>query len=292
MEKLKDSSHLIGLTTLLFCLILQTNLSAQCADAAEVATNGKCAFLSWTTPPSPYPPSIDVGGVIYNYNGVSGGVAEYKDPTASGNCSGSNNNYTGNIEIGGIVCTYVGGALTGSAPLPVELVDFRAIQNNESVKLIWITESELNNDGFQIEKSMDGIHWKNIGWENGAGTSNQNNEYSFLDNNMEFGNNFYRLKQIDFDGAFEFSKIISVNIDFKNQSEFSVFPNPANEKISLTNLDLELTEKVSIYNSLGKEVMDLPLDENSVDISNLKDGIYYVVAIIKDQKITKKLMVK
>jgi len=106
---------------------------------------------------------------------------------------------------------YLDFAVTGD-PVPVELKNFNATVNTNSVLLSWATCSESNNYGFTIERKMDENQWKEIGFVQGNGTTSELHDYSFKDENLKPGNYIYQLKQIDFDGQFEFSNSIQINI--------------------------------------------------------------------------------
>ena len=126
----------------------------------------------------------------------------------------------------------VGGA--SDNPLPVELSSFSASIIGSAVKLNWRTETEVNNYGFEIQKSqMSNVksqtEWETIGFVEGYGNSNSPKDYSFTDASVVSGTYSYRLKQIDIDGQFEYSKIIEVNLGAPKKYELAQnFPNPFN----------------------------------------------------------------
>ena len=93
--------------------------------------------------------------------------------------------------------------------LPVELVHFSGEQTKRGVALKWITASEINNAGFEIQRSDNGTDWPKIGHVNGNGDSNELLHYSYLDKAPAYGLNYYQFKQNDFDGAFEYSDVLS-----------------------------------------------------------------------------------
>lgn len=95
-------------------------------------------------------------------------------------------------------------------PLPIELLSFSAECSNQKIIISWITASEINNHFFTIERSAEGVNFQNIGTIAGAGNSNQNPYYTFEDSEPLEGISYYRLKQTDFDGKFEYSKVIAV----------------------------------------------------------------------------------
>lgn len=111
--------------------------------------------------------------------------------------------------------------------LPVELVNFKAIiQNDDEVLLLWSTASEKDNLGYDIERSADNRNWSSLGFMPGSGTSTDRHEYSFRDEKPLAGVNYYRLKQTDIDGTFQFTPIVVA--DIRGSSQFDIFPNPSN----------------------------------------------------------------
>lgn len=175
------------------------------------------------------------------------------------------------------------------APLPVELSEFSASSMGSSVQLKWRTETEVNNYGFEVERkiysstSMAATNWEKIGFLIGNGNSNSPKYYVFEDRDINTGKYFYRLKQIDNDGKFEYSKVIEVKIGTKNQYNLSQnYPNPFNPITSITySLAKAGNIKLIVYNLLGQEIKIL---ENGYkepgtytldfDASQLESGIY------------------
>lgn len=112
--------------------------------------------------------------------------------------------------------------------LPVELTRFEVEKNARSVQLKWQTATETNNMGFEIEKSSNGQHWENIGFVKGQGSTQVVFDYTFEDQSPYVGWNYYRLKQIDFDGKYEYTEIQSLQFDGPTPLDgIHVFPNPA-----------------------------------------------------------------
>ena len=159
------------------------------------------------------------------------------------------------------------------ALLPVELLDFTGAIQNEAVYLQWQTAQELNNAGFEIEKSMDNRTWESIDYVEGQGTDFDLNEYVSKDENPVVGTNYYRLKQLDFDGQFEYSKVIAV--DFKTTStNVTIFPNPATDFLIIKNLsDSEELLEVSIFNVMGQP-MTIDYSNQQIDVARLPKGFY------------------
>jgi hypothetical protein len=170
-----------------------------------------------------------------------------------------------------------------SGIIPVELVSFTSSIINNSVNLNWITATELNNSGFEIEKSIDNVNWNKLGFVNGNGTSTEVHNYTFSDQNPFIGTSFYRLKQIDFDGTTEYSNIVEVV--YGAVSEFALeqnYPNPFNPS---TKINYSIKEKsnveLKIFDLLGGEVATLVNEEKSpgnyevfFDASKLSSGVY------------------
>ncbi len=183
----------------------------------------------------------------------------------------------------------VNGTLSGAGtwsngPLPVELISFTGAFRNNKVTLIWNTATEVSNYGFAIESKCAGREWVEIGFLRGNGNSNSPKSYSFTDANPEVGQIMYRLKQIDFDGVFEYSSVIEV--DIPAPSNFLVrqnFPNPFNPTTTIT---YELPEAewvtVKVFDIPGNEIVTLKAGYEragyhwlNFDGSNLPSGIYF-----------------
>ncbi len=140
------------------------------------------------------------------------------------------------------------------SPLPVELISFTGKKVDDLNELTWTTASEENNAGFEIEKSEDGVNWEIIGWVEGRGTSNELNEYIFLDRLPFLGDNYYRLKQVDVDGQFEYSKNINIrNVNEIVTIDISPNPSPGIVKVAVTNRSREKIQ-VTIFDSVGNVV--------------------------------------
>ena len=151
--------------------------------------------------------------------------------------------------------------------LPIEMSFFEAKTiGAESVQLIWQTISEINNLGFHIEHSTNGENWEKIVFISGSGTTNNLQEYIYIDQNPIDGVNYYRLKQEDFDGHVEYSNIISITI--QKEIGISIYPNPTNGKLYFSN-NADTSLKLQLVNCNGKIVMDQLIDNQSIDISEL-----------------------
>lgn len=187
-------------------------------------------------------------------------------------------------------------------PLPVELTSFTASAITGGVQLNWETATELNNHGFEVQRRIisgdDQGQWAAIGFVNGHGTTTQSQQYSYIDrfNSIDATSIAYRLKQMDFGGAFEYSdEVLVENFIPQNYALLQNFPNPFNPSTTI-NYQLPEDDFVSlrVYNSLGQEVAELvngvvSAGTHSVDFdaSSLSSGIYYYTLRVGDNKFVK-----
>jgi len=158
--------------------------------------------------------------------------------------------------------TYSGGGTINGGPVPVELISFAANITNKKVTLNWQTATEINNTGFEIEKSTDKTTFNKIGFVAGSGTTTEKQNYSFADelNSGFIGKIQYRLKQIDFDGTYKYLNAIEVDVDFtpKEFALFQNYPNPFNPA-TIISYQIPVSGKVSlrVFDMLGREVVTL-----------------------------------
>ncbi len=158
-------------------------------------------------------------------------------------------------------------------PLPIELVYFDAVLESDGVHLSWETASEVNNDFFTLEKSIDGTNWDIFETVKGAGNSSSSTLYHRLDREPYYGLSYYRLKQTDFDGKFEYFGPNSII----NEPNFVIYPNPANEMVNIVT-ELE-NLPLKILNSMGEEIrVSIVIEHGKLmfSTSELANGIYYV----------------
>ena len=205
------------------------------------------------TIPASISSSVVVGSIDVNLTGLS--------------------NSSNNVEVG------------ACASLPVELTRFEAKFKGREVKLIWETDTESNNAGFEILRSTDGRRFTGVGWAIGFGNSEIPRSYTFIDKGMALGQTYYyRLKQIDFDGQFEYSEIISVNVDSKNHVVGTPFPNPTeNGKFQLELYTAKEGDwSVSLFDITGNLLFrkDQVLEKGNhllqYDFSDFSSGNYFI----------------
>lgn len=168
--------------------------------------------------------------------------------------------------------------------IPVELTSFAGSISGNNVMLNWSTATEVNNSGFQVErKSIDG-NYSSVGFVRGKGTTTEAQEYNFSDNNLAVGKYIYRLKQIDFNGTFEYSPEIEVEIGLPIRFELSQnYPNPFNPATSIKfSLVSDSRVTLKLFDVVGQEVAtlintDLAAGYHSmvIDGSKLSSGVYF-----------------
>ena len=200
---------------------------------------------------------------------------------------------------------------TPVSPLPVELTSFYASIKNKSVNLVWHTATEVNNYGFEVEKTSPrpspyqgeggeaGRGWVKVGFVKGSGNSNSANEYSYTDKTVATGKYIYRLKQIDNDGKYEYSK--EVEVDLGKPTTFALnqnYPNPFNPTTSIE-YSVVGSQYVSlkVFNVLGKEVAVLVNEKQEPGVytvnfssANLSGGVYLYRLQAGDFVQTKKMI--
>jgi len=168
--------------------------------------------------------------------------------------------------------------------IPVEMSAFTSSVSGPTVTLNWSTATEKNNSGFSIERSSVGDNWQAIGFVKGHGTTTERNAYTFTDVPNRNGKIQYRLKQLDFDGSYEYSDVVEVNLSLP--AEFSLrqnYPNPFNPTTQIT-YSLPVAAKVvlKIFNIQGREITTL-VNKNQeagnytmvFDASRLSSGVYF-----------------
>ena len=204
--------------------------------------------------------------------------------------------------------------LSSDGAIPVELTSFSASVAGADVNLNWQTATEMNNYGFEVERKKlseaksvyqrieSEATWKTVDFIKGKGTSTEKNNYTFIDKNLESGKYKYRLKQIDNDGKYEYSKEIEVELDVPN--EFSLeqnYPNPFNPSTQIEySLPKDTRVVLEVFNILGEKVATLINERKSAGHYNvefsgkgLTSGIYiYSIKTDESRALKKMLLLK
>lgn len=167
--------------------------------------------------------------------------------------------------------------------LPVEFLDFITTFENDKVLIYWSTASERNNNKFIVEKSIDHIKWISIDEINGAGNSVQKQEYYAYDNEPNNGVNYYRIKQIDHDGKFDYSFVRTMKIE----NQLMISPNPNKGNFMLYGLNYKRENNIEVFNVYGQKIKELNTinAEIEINLSECDNGIYYL--LINQSKILK-----
>lgn len=204
-------------------------------------------------------------------------ISNIKNITFSGSDVNFELNSGGNASesMGDIIDITFGESALGDQSLPVELTCFKAILKNSKVYLSWKTESEVQNLGFDIERVSSNTEWTKIGFIEGSGNSSTPTTYNFTDSNIdELKNIKYRLKQIDFDGSYEYSPDIEISLEDTPVLDGFIlqnnYPNPFNPSTTITyQIQNEAITTLKIFDVSGREISTL-VNENK------KPGIYKV----------------
>ena len=237
--------------------------------AASYSPNGSITAYSWTQVSGP------AAATIVNANSPT--------PLVSNMVLGSSYAFQLTVtDVAGASGSAITDVTVVSGALPVQFGYFRASQNNGINLLQWSTASEQNSDYFSVERSADGNHFTTIGKTAAAGFSNGTIEYSFSDNQALKANNYYRLRQVDKDGKFIYSKTVLVRNGGKINGAL-VFPNPvqANIAVALDN-DSRGNGKITVYDVAGHSVKQETIAKNAnalntvVNLSTLTPGLYMV----------------
>jgi hypothetical protein len=195
-------------------------------------------------------------------------------------------------------------AAGNGATLPVELLNFDAQFEDGVVKILWTTASETNNDYFTIEKSLDGINFEALTMVPGAGNSNHFISYTAIDKNPLQGTSYYRLKQTDFNGAYEIFEPVVVKNDASGTADsasLTVFPNPSNGQdlsIKLSGFGPNTEVYIVVSDLLGKELYSGKATTNADGFittpieQQLASGTYIVAGFANGTVYNKKIIVR
>ena len=229
----------------------------------------------------------------------AGGEWDHLGGVSSGSPSDANVVSTSTLSFSEKIIT--SGAETATA-LPVELISFEGVAENNEVLLTWETASEVNNDYFDVQRSRDGVEFQSIGRVNGNGNSNAIIKYDFVDKNPYAGFNYYRLKQVDYDGTATDHQVIQVNNDdLKKNLDLVIYPNPSTGRelhLRITSSDSFTPISIQVNGLKGERYLTDLLDPEgnaTIDFSkrmNLKDGLYVVTIHQNGQSRREKLLVR
>jgi PKD repeat protein len=226
-----------------------------------VADTSNCAFVSFTNNMITDTCSFNFINSNFYWDFGDGNTSTLYEPTNTYAASGT---YNVQLVVERLfMCTsdtITQSVTTCSTVLPITLASFTGeCKANNTVLLKWSTASEINNDYFTIERSSDAVTWNVISTVAGAGNSNALLNYQFEDDSPLNGTNYYRLKQTDFNGEFEYFDIVAVENCSNNTGEISIYPNPVINQLNITISSVnDANATVLIYDLLGNIVLEKP----------------------------------
>ena len=160
--------------------------------------------------------------------------------------------------------------------LPIELIYFNGEAKQEGNLLTWRTAAEIDNEGVEIQHSINGVNWEKLTFVQGQGNSSQIREYTYLHYRPQAGIHYYRLKQIDFDQSYTYSTVIAV-LTTQTESEINVYPNPTSGEINIQGTE-SISNEVQILDQQGVILKNLNLSSQQIDLTDLPKGVYYLRA--------------
>jgi hypothetical protein len=251
--------------------------------------NGNIAVAVFSTPSGIYIYS-PTGTLLSTLSVVTGNRGVYELPNGHLLTTSGTTLYEIDENTGAIIRTIATGvsfqyiSLYDYSTIPVELTSFTADVLDGNIVLNWQTATELNNSGFQVERSKDNISFSRVAFVPGHGTTTEPKSYSFTDISVESGVYYYRLKQIDLDGSYSYSQVVEA--DFGLPADYTLgqnYPNPFNPSTTIEfSAPVDSRVTISVYNLVGELVSeiisgDYPAGIHNVDFNaiNLTSGIYF-----------------
>lgn len=178
-----------------------------------------------------------------------------------------------NQNCGGNMCAPPRSIVQEIAALPVTISKIGCFPTINGNQLYWTTENEVNNEGFYIEHAADNVEYNTIGFVRGAGNSDRQQQYHFVDKNVESGTHYYRLKQVDFDGRFDYSEVLSCSVEETESIRL------LSQQISdLVQIIAQKQHNLQIFDYLGKNIQNVVVREGftQIDMSTWPKGIYFI----------------
>ena len=230
---------------------------------------------------------VSLGSVLNSSN------AELITPTVVENVVGGFIAYTGNFT--GFSQFILVAPLT---VLPVSLVSFQATAADNNIQLVWRTSQENNNRGFQVERSLDGINFKQIGWVNGNGTTSLTSTYNFTDNFVQSNiTYYYRILQVDIDNRQVYSQVRNARLKATAGIRIAVNPNPAKDFVNLLISGSSNRASIELLNAAGQKLLQRTDVNTSNGVYNLplpvlSKGIYTIMVYLPEGAFAKKIIIQ
>lgn len=184
--------------------------------------------------------------------------------------------------------------LLSNGTLPINLLEFKCIETGETVVLQWKTSNEINNAGFDIERSADAVHWEKLAFKLASQSASTVVTYYFTDARPLDGTSYYRLKQMDRDGLFTYSKTIQVNRS-KQVASIRVWPNPTSDVLNIRFAENQFAGRLQLYNTNGELVLQRSIYNQQgyhINLKTLPGGTYYLYCISESGTIVKQVIKK
>lgn len=204
--------------------------------------------------------NVNVTGTVISGNTLFNSSLGFQGPQTPGNITGNDNSPSG---------------IAVTPALPVTLVSFTAAKENSTVSLNWATTAETNSDRFEIEHSLTGKDWGKIGTVVSNGESTSLKSYKFNDIKPSNGENLYRLKMIDRDATYAYSRIQSVKFEGQTGPAVTVYPNPSVDKVFIQDAEFAEIKQVSIMDMNGRALFSSnTVSSNGINVSKFNAGTY------------------
>lgn len=236
--------------------------------------------------------SFDPGSADLQSTGVQGSSELIPTLTSTENGVNYVQFSTSNLTGGGL--GYTVGA--NSVVLPVEWLEFEALKESYKVQLHWVTASEKNSDSFIVERSLDnGNSWTEIGSQPGAGQSQRELHYGHFDFEPHTGMNYYRIRQVDFDGSFSHSEVRFVNFSSAEEIEISAYPNPSEGSFFADLSHPALIMELSLLSATGQCIQTWEPQQwlqGRIQSKVLQAGVYFLQARTSNQVISVRIVVR
>lgn len=235
---------------------------------------------------------------------VSGSSTSWNDDGSNVNIGATGTDpYSVPITINGMVGgqTYYFGVGSAGSALPVEFTHFEVEMENGKPLLSWGTAMEKDNDYFEVQRSTNGSNWEKIGEVKGAGNTMAPQSYEFMDEETAAPQVFYRLRQVDYSGDFDFSKTVSINLNDNGTSQNAlvmgnVFPNPVQNQLTLPFTTSNAGEvQIMVSNSAGKVLYNKRIqavvgeNEHQISFAQFENGIYLLQVAANGKIMTQKV---
>jgi len=244
--------------TITFSTLLGGNSDAK--DLRYTITCGANTYISTTcmTVNASTPPAVETFTIPAGDNCIP--ILSWEGRTSSnGNCNGTTCN-----------------GASSDVPLPVELMQFSATTLNNYILIKWETAYEEDNAGFEIERSKDGNNWQGLAFVKGQGTSLKNYLYKWVDETPSKVSNYYRLKQVDVDGKYKYSKITVASFNGE-ASTLTLAPNPTSGLLYYQIPEEVEIKQIILIDALGRSVFTTSDIDGSVSLNHLSSGLYTII---------------